>query len=373
MVQISQIGWGAYKEYEGPWWAGKGTPVVIREDVSESEKAVIVTAAAEGGSYSAFNGYDSCGWTSGAIQFCERGQFSVSDLLGAVAERDPDCLNSVYDYGNAVGITFERDPVHNKWRFQFKDSRGFVDNALKQQQLFYRTGDGKKGNWTAENRQYAKGWAAAISTVWQNSVAQALQSEFTFSRLPQFLTGQAKNFFGLRPDNTVADAMYAAYMSFAVNNPSWASASLMKSITGMPASSAWWTLPHLIHLLKHLTFDPQVAIYPARYNAIRPVIEQLYGVELPDFAKELQAWTKDTGLPPDLTTVQLQKALITLGYDLGPKGADGSYGTYTKNALFKFEQENGVPAENQDGMIDKYTYPVLEKVYSASGLSFPPA
>jgi hypothetical protein len=369
MVQTSEIGWGAYGGWEGPFYRGKvGVKVA---PASPQEQAVMVTASAEGGHYDAWNGYDSCGWTSGAIQWCERGQFSVSDMLGEVAVAGLGALASVRDYAASVGMSFELDPVHNKWRFKFKDSRAFVDNEFKQQQLFYRVGGGKKGSWTEENKLYAKAWAAAISTVWQDPAAQSVQCQYTYTRLPQFFTGVAKNFFGVRPMNQIADAMYAAYVSFAVNNPSWASASLTKAVSSMPGGVAWWTPPHLIHLLKHLTFDPQVAIYPERYNAIRPVLETLYQVQLPDFAKELQAWSADTGLPTNFTTKQLQQGLIDLGYDLGPKGADGSYGKYTRDALFKFEQQNNVPAENQDGMIDKYTYPVLEGALAARGLSFP--
>lgn len=369
MVQANEIGWGSYKDWEGPFYMGKvGVKI---HPASIPEQAVMVTAAAEGGHYDAWNGYDSCGWTSGAIQWCERGQFSVSDMLGEVAVRDDNLLGTVHNYAASVDVGLARDPLSGKWRFKFNDSRGFVDNALKQQQLFYRNGTGKKGTWLTSTKLYAKGWAAAISTVWQNPAAQAIQSEYTYARLPQFLTGAARNFFKVKPDNTVADAIYAAYVSFAVNNPSWASASLTKAIASMPNGTAWWTLPHLIHVLKHLTFSPQVAIYPHRYNAIRPVLEQLYHVELPDFAKELQVWKNTTGLPTNFTTKQLQQGLISLGYDLGPKGADGSYGKYTRDALFAFEQANGVPAEFQDGMIDVHTYPVLEKVLTERGLSFP--
>ena len=371
MVQANEIGWGSYKDFEGPFYRGKAGVKIFQATVPE--QAVMVTAAAEGGHYDAWNGYDSCGWTSGAIQWCERQQWSVSDMLGEVAVKDRSLLGSVDAYAATVGILFERDPVHGKWRFKFKDSRGYVDNALKQQQLFYFMGNGKKGSWTPTTREYAKGWAAAISTVWQVPAAQAMQSAYTFARLPQFFTGTAKNFFSLRPLNPIGDAMYAAYVSFAVNNPSWASASLTSAISSMPTSTGWWTLPHLIHLLKHLTFDPRVAIYPERYNAIRPVLETLYNVQLPDFAKELQFWSQDTGLPTNLTTRQLQQALINLGYDLGPKGADGSYGAYTKKALFKFEQDHGVPPEFQDGMVDVHTYPVLEKASADFGVSFPPA
>ncbi len=369
MVQVNEIGWGSYSSWEGPFYMGNvGVKI---HPASVPEQAVMVTAAAEGGHYDAWNGYDSCGWTSGAIQWCERGQFSVSDMLGEVAARMNGGLDGVLAYASTVGVDFERDLSSGKWRFKFNDSRGFVDNALKQQQLFYRSGTGKKGSWTDANRLYAKGWAAAISTVWQNPEAQAIQSEYTYSRLPQFLTGTAKNFFKIKPENSVADAIYAAYVSFAVNNPTWASASLTKAISSMPNGTAWWTLPHLIHVLKHLTFSPQVAIYPHRYGAIRPVLEKLYHVELPDFAKELQVWKNTTGLPTNFTTKQLQQGLIYLGYDLGPKGADGSYGKYTRDALFAFEQAHGVPAEFQDGMIDVHTYPVLEQALAARGLSFP--
>lgn len=367
MVQASEIGWGSYAAFEGPYFMGRAAVQV--KQATDPEMVVMVTAAAEGGHYDAWNGYDSCGWTSGAIQWCENHQFSVSDMLGKVADGQHAELDPVTEYADSVGMDFEKDP-NGHWRFKFRDGRGFVDNNLKQQQLFYRTGNGNKGTWTNDNKVYAKGWAAAICTLWEDADMQAIQCEYTYSRLPQFLTQSAKNFFSMKPDTPLADAIYAAYVSFAVNNPSWASSSLQKAVASY-AGGAWWTEVHLIHILKHLTFDPGVAIYPTRYNAIRPVLETLYAVQLPDFANELQAWTAATGLPANFTTKQLQSALIALGYDLGPTGADGGYGTYTKKALLSFEQSSGVPAEKQDGMIDEFTYPKLVEALTAHGLSFP--
>lgn len=364
MVQASEIGWGSYSAFEGPFFAGR-SPVKVHPGTG-AEMVVMVTAAAEGGHYDAWNGYDSCGWTSGAIQWCENHQFSVSDMLGKVADGQYAELESVTEYADSVGVDFEKDP-NGRWRFKFRDSRGFVDNNLKQQQLFYRAGNGNKGTWSNDTKVYAKGWAAAISTLWEDEEMQAVQCEYTYSRLPQFLTQSAKNFFTSRPDSPTSDAMYAAYMSFAVNNPSWASSSLQQSLGTV--SCVMWSQDHLIHLLKHLTFDPRVAIYPARYNAIRPVLETLYAVQLPDFAVELQQWSEDTGMPTDFTTKRLQTALIHLGYDLGPTGADGGYGKYTKDALFHFEQSNGVPPDKQDGIIDEYTYPALVKALAAHGLA----
>lgn len=366
MVAASEIGWGSYGAFEGPYFGGRASVKIAQAEMSEM--IVMVTAAAEGGHYDAFNGYDSCGWTSGAIQWCENHQFSVSDMLGKVADGQYAELDPIVAYADSVGVDFEKDP-NGRWRFKFRDGRGFVDNNLKQQQLFYRSGNGNKGTWTNDNKVYAKGWAAAISTVWEDEAMQSIQRVYTYSRLGQFLTQSAKAFFTSRPDSPTSDAMYAAYMSFAVNNPSWASSSLQKSLGSI--SCVMWSQDHLIHMLKHLTFDPQVAIYPTRYNAIRPVLEQLYGVQLPDMANALQVWSAATGLPTNFTTKQLQTALINLGYDLGPAGADNKYGGATKAALFKFEQENGVPPANQDGMIDTFTYPVLVRVLGQHGLAFP--
>lgn len=369
MVAVSEVGWGAYGNYEGPFYMGKSGVKV--QPSRDSAMVVMVTASAEGGHYDAWNGYDSCGWTSGAIQWCERSQFSVSDMIGMVAEGHYAEIDPVVAYADSVGMDFEKD-MNGKWRFKFRDSRGFVDNGLKQQQLFYRTGNGNKGTWTNDTKTYAKGWAAAISTLWEDAAMQEIQAQYTYDRLPQFLSQPAKYLLGRRPVNTIGDAIYAAYVSFAVNNPSWASSSLQQAVASKPSNTPMWSEGFLIHMLKHLTFDPRVAIYPARYNAIRPVLETLYNVQLPDFANELQAWKVDTGLP-SITTKQLQLALISLGYDLGPRGADNSYGKYTKDALFAFEQQNGVPAEKQDGVIDDATYPALEKALTAHGLSFPPA
>lgn len=370
MVQANEIGWGSYGQFEGPYFLGRA-PFVLPESPSPAEETMAVITAAEGGHYDAWNGYDSCGWTSGVIQWCEgNGQYSVSDMLGAVADQDQTLLSGLRDYASSVAVGFERTP-EGKWRFQFKDGRSFVDNPLKQQQLFYKTGNGNKGTWTPATTAYGKGWAAAISSVWEQPGAQSIQCSFTAGKLSQFFTSSAKLFFSTMPSTPVAQAMWSSYASFAVNNPSWASSALAQSVTSY-SGQPYWEEEHLIHLLKHLTFDPRVAIYPARYNAIRPVLEKLYSVQLPDFAVELQQWAIDTGLPTTITTKQLQEALISLGYDLGPTGADGSYGGKTKAALFSFEQSHGVPAAKQDGMIDEYTCPALTTALAAKGLDFPP-
>jgi hypothetical protein len=51
----------------------------------------------------------------------------------------------------------------------------------------------------------------------------------------------------------------------------------------------------------------------------------------------------------DLTTqriAQLQRALIARGYDVGPAGVDNVLGNDTRNALTKFQMDNGLPVGN---------------------------
>ena len=163
----------------------------------------------------------------------------------------------------------------------------------------------------------------------------------------------------------------AAYLSFAVNNPTRANKHLgigMKSFDG-----AAWTKDWLIHVLKELTFGPRIAIYPHRYDAIRKPLERYYGLDLPDFASELKTWLADMGMEPTsredvldedpqdreptFTTVkEIQGLLISMGYDLGPSGADGKMGDMTKDAVIVFQ---GTHELEPDGIVGPATRKAL--------------
>jgi len=368
MVAASSIGWGSYKNYEGPFFRGTSA-FVLPEDPRPSDKIMAVITATEGGHYDAWNGYDACGWTSGIIQWCERGQYSISDMLGAVAVKNSALLQSIQDYAKHAGGQFKRNAKGN-FRFFF-DSTGEVDTQAEQLRLFYIHGNGTKGTWDDAAKANARQWAAVISSLWEDAGAQAVQVTFTSQRLGLFMLPAAKALFGQAPDTPIAAGAKAAYLSFAANNPTWANSSLKKALAAS-AHLTPWTNEWVIELLKELTFGPQVAIYPGRYNAIRPALERIYGLELPDFAKELQVWTETTGMLPNISTKDIQRALLMLGYDLGPKGADGIYGGKTKEAVMTFEQLSGmVPQPNIDGVVDIYTYPALKSAMDAKGLPFP--
>jgi hypothetical protein len=119
-----------------------------------------------------------------------------------------------------------------------------------------------------------------------------------------------------------------------------------------------------VEVLKQLTFGPQIAIYPQRYKAIRPVLERLFGVDLPDYADDLKTWKSSVLTPPadpipsgltlaDFDTVEeYQRELIAEGHDLGPAGADGIMGKKTKAAIIQFQQLHGL---TPDGIVGPKT------------------
>lgn len=356
MATAEEIGWGKYREFEGPFYRGKHGFITPASPSAEDRILAVITAT-EGGHWDAYNGYDRCVCTSGLIQWCEAGQYSVSDMLGLVAQRNPKALEPVTSLIKGLGIEF-RANSKGQWRFWFRDARGEVNVQQEQQQLFLLNSNGKKGTWDESSKAYAKVWAAAISSVWERPEAQALQCEYTVKRLGGFLLPYAKEFFRMTPATDVGHAFKAMYLSFAANNPTWASRHLEIANKGMKANS-YWTLEWLIAVAKEMTFGPKVAIYPHRYAAIRPVLERLYSIDLPDLSSDLQKWSPE--MRAFAGVYELQQALLSLGHDLGPKGADGVFGGKTKDALLTFQQLSKFAEEGQTGMPDEPTVIALSK------------
>ena len=61
---------------------------------------------------------------------------------------------------------------------------------------------------------------------------------------------------------------------------------------------------------------------------------------------------------------QLQEALIELGYDVGPDGADGQFGKNTYNAVIAFQKDHGLVA---DGEVGPLTYAAIEEAMAEDG------
>ena len=58
-------------------------------------------------------------------------------------------------------------------------------------------------------------------------------------------------------------------------------------------------------------------------------------------------------LNEDKTIEAVQKALISKGYDVGPKGADGVLGPNTRKAVAKYQKDNGISQTGFPGRITR--------------------
>lgn len=366
MITATDIGWGGYMDWEGPWFRGK---IPYREPQAPSwvDKTLAVVTATEGGRYDAINAYDRMIISAGLIQYGEASQRSVSDLLHFARLRDPEwveeCLRPALA---AAGAEFRVDES-GKYRFKFRDARGWVDTLAKQSQLFRLRASGKKGSWDGDNesRAYAKVWAAAVANVWASQPARDAQVAYIRPRLLGFATAPArKALFGPEPDEGLVGAVRSAYISFAANRPDLASRHLLIALgrTAHPKWSEGWA----VDVLRELTFGPRVTIYPGRYDEIRPVLERLFEVNLPDFAEDLKGWREEQGAG-DLrldTTEGIQLALQALGFDLGPRGADGAMGPKTRDAVKNFQASKGLEV---DGLVGPKTRAALERAVKERG------
>lgn len=363
MVATSEVAWGTYRLYEGPFYRGTqryelpGSP-------SDNDRILAVITATEGGRYDAINMYDGQIISSGLIQFIERAQYSVSSMMGFAIERNGDLLDELQEASELSNAFFGRNH-RERWRFFFRDDRGEVDRESEQRQLMHGESNGQKGTWDDEDKKIGKIWASAVASVWAHEEAQKAQRDFTVPRLRQFAFKKSAKVVarGEEVATEVSRAFVAMYLSFAVNNPTRANKHL--EIATKRTTYSPWTLDWLIDVMKELTFGPQIAIYPHRYDAIRPKLEQLYNLNLPDFASELERWKRETGHEFFFDTAEVQEALQLLGYDLGPVGVDGKYGKKTRAAVYDFERTHEVP--NPDGMMDPVTARVLSSVLRARG------
>jgi len=308
-VTPDKIGWSTYNVYEGPFYHGS-QGFHLSNNPDEADKYLAVITAAEGGHYDAINMYDRGIISVGVIQWIEAGQYSVSGMLGKVVE---DCgldavmipLKPALDACNA---TFKKN-TKGQWRFFFNDVKGEVDSLEKTRILFLGC-TGLKGDWTPEAKVRAKTWAACVANVWVTEEARHAQNVYTRVRLPGFIMPAAKAaLFGPEPNTGWVGAVRAAYMSFAINAPAWANAQTKIAVASLKSTK--WSPNWCIGVLKQLTFGPNVAIYPLRYNGIRPVLESLWGITLPKTAKDLQTWQEPADEPAPVTPIPEPPMLVT--------------------------------------------------------------
>jgi hypothetical protein len=355
MTKPDDVSWACYKLHEGPFLRGV-CPFVLPDHPTREERIIAVITAVESGHYDAVNCYDAGILSSGLVQWIEAGQYSVSAMLGEVyKERGSEAVLQVLKPAlDLAGATFLPNGS-GRFRFFFKGHDGSpqdeVDTIDKQRMLF-TGGSDEKGTWTERTKLLAKTWAACIATLWQDPENQAIQRSYTASQLSKFVRPAAHQVFLTMnmagTDSKILEAAYAAYLSFAVNNPVRAEKHLniADDESGEVYDEAWLNV-----MLSELTYGPNIAIYPARYRAIKPVLEELYGVKLLDL-KEPE-WA--------VTVESTQQILMRLGFDLGPYGADGKFGPKTKDALVAFQRAEGL-SQYADGTLNGPTVAALRKL-----------
>lgn len=365
MTRPENIGWGKYKSYEGAYFIGT-QPYRLPANPSENHKILAVITATEGGRADAINAYDRCIISVGLIQYCEASYYLTSNLLGSIAERDPQLLKPMEPALAASNAEFKRN-AKGRWRFFFKDKRGEVDTGDEQKQLFLLNSNGLKGSWDTESTAHVKLWAASLANVLAQPEAQEVQVDYTAARIKVFAVTNAKKLLldDPAPSTGWVGAMRAAYLSFAANLPAVAGKHLEIALQSAPGPK--WSEDWCLHILKELTFGPKISIYPHRYDKIRPVLERLYGVDLPDFSHELKQHESEfeaicpAGSSPKFDTAEsIQEFLIDLGYDLGPTGADGKIGPKTLDAIQTFQSTNGL---QPDGIVGPRTRAKMLEVF----------
>lgn len=285
----NDIKWGSYDKYEGPYWPGRNK-FVLPAQPDFMDKALYTVTATEGGCLDSVNMYDRCILSVGLIQWCEAGQFSVSTLLGRCAEIDPDTFyNTLKKFPFLV--RFYKSAMGN-WRFVYKNVE--VATPEMQRALFLGGSTGLKNEWNPEQKRDAKDVAAWFANFWNTPLFARTQAEYTKLKLSNFIMPQPRAFFTTNSTFGYQGAMYAAYFSFACNNPSIAA----KSFTACVADETWTSLgseeARCISLLRHLTFAPNIKIYPGRYEKLAPVLNRLFGINLPlkavDLGEELNSF-----------------------------------------------------------------------------------
>ena len=360
MITEKELKFGSYQQYEGYYHLGTAK-YTLPDNPSPGDMVLSVVTKTEGGTFNSCNQYDSCLTSVGLIQYCQR-FFLVSDLLGFIVDQLGAEILSPLDTAMAASqATFQKN-AHGRYRWFINGVE--VTTPQQHQQLLFAGGSGLKGSWGAEGsveRTRSKQWAVGfVNTLGQPQTFQA-QADFTAPKIKGFAMAEAKALlWGSEDPGDEAlgwvGGLRAAFLSFAANNPTIAQNQLKAGVASTNAPK--WSPDWCITILRQMTFGPKMAIYPGRYDKVRGQIEQLYGIDLPDFAPDLQAWHEEMGVDPastapSFTTVkEYQALLLAEGYDLGPAGADGKDGPKTRDAVRVFQGLHGLTA---DGIVGAQT------------------
>ena len=337
----TNVQWSVFDRWEGPVLYGK-CPYVLPALPSWADKVMYVVAATEG-NLDSVNMYDRAICSVGVIQWTELTDCNVSNMLGLVAERAPRALFELDEAMARSAVKFDRTPM-GKWRF--RRGSDWLDTPDKLRGM-YLAGSGLRGFWSRDQKAHASAWCAALANVFTHPEAQQAQVAFTASRVDTFALKLARDYLfdgqGASHGGIYGVAR-AAFLSYAINLPSVAQNVVVRYAKEAELQrKVKWSEPWLHGLLRALAFDSRVSIWPARYDRIRPRLESIFGVNLPDFAEDLRADSADgLGSP-----AALQAALLRLGFDPGP--VDGAWGAKSMSAVRAYQQARGLEVDGHVG------------------------
>lgn len=349
--------WGNYGGFEGFYTYGPSIPPPLDGSV-ESELLHIIcrTEGPGGGTPSAVNAFDQCMISIGYLQLCQT-FFLSTDLLGYLKDKSVPFTPTLQKAFQESSVTFQKNAV-GRYRMFNRNGKP-VETKEGQQEVFFGPDcNGRIGSWKEHNKDRAKLWVLGLQETLIQPEAIKHQIQFLLPRIMSWVTKRSRD--RLWGPNTPpreakgwVGAVRAMFLSYSVNNSVIADANL----ASIPESVPLFTEEGFVTLARALVFNPgNPAIYPKRYEDIRPAIERIYGVNLPDNRKDLQTWSAATmGLKGGTTlpsVKEVQKALLVAGADLGPKGADGIEGPKTKAAIRKYQEEKGLPV---NGIADRMT------------------
>lgn len=375
-ITEKSLRWDSYDGWAGFWYPGdfklenpgpKGNP---------DAKRFFVACSTEGAASDSLNLYDRCGLSGGRYQVTELcSGWLVSRMLGEIMDGAPDLMAGINKALKVRGYEFKKAPTRFG-PYAFCDKDGPVSRSYATSRRFFSAdSDGRLGSWNrdSESAKAIVPFLLEYLKLWDSKVARDIQDRFLLSRMYSFVPAEGRKFLNLPPVTPWLEAAQAAYLSFSLNNPSIALGVLRKCLgatTCKPGDEAWTKL-----YLKHAIYDPMILIYPARYgtqankgHGIRIHLEVLYGIDLPDYADELAKFQDEftNGTVREIYTVKdIQQALIDLGYNLGPRGADGIMGEKTKAAIRDFQAKAGIAV---DGVVGPRTAAELQKALGKLGL-----
>jgi len=337
---VESVKWASFDKWEGPVIYGN-KPYQLPAMPTWSQKVMWIVAATEG-NLDSVNMYDRAICSVGVIQWTELTSCNVSNMLGLVAERAPHALGELSEAMDRSAVKFAQTPA-GLWRFR----RGseWLDTPEKLRGM-YLAGSGLRGFWSREQKAHASSWCAGIANVFTHEDAQLAQVDFTAERLQSFgLPPAVRELWdGTMPSNSgIQGVARAVFLSYAINLPTLAS----KLVVSFRSSAPKWSMPWLTDFLRHMVFGSNVSIWPARYDRIRPRLESLFAVNLPDFADDLRGNDADGLGSPSA----LQQALVTLGFDPGP--VDGVWGKQTVAAVREYQRSRGLEVDGHIGPITR--------------------